>query len=96
MLEYHVANLTYCSAGLISYNSLKMLNGDKVSIKVSGGRFFCHLFVSIQQSEHLSVCLPLSVYRLSCLSIVSQSCVSVSVSQSMAVTVLWVSLGQPV
>jgi len=38
VLEYHVASLTYCSAGLVSYNQLKMLNKMTVAIKVDGGK----------------------------------------------------------
>nr|KAG5711389.1 hypothetical protein BaRGS_006086 [Batillaria attramentaria] len=37
VLTYHVAPLTYCSAGIVSYDSIKTVNGAKVKISVAGG-----------------------------------------------------------
>lgn len=38
VLLYHVANLTYCSAGLVSYTNLTMLNGQNTAIAVDGDK----------------------------------------------------------
>jgi hypothetical protein len=38
VLLYHVAKLTYCSAGLVSYKNLTMLNGQNTKISLDGGK----------------------------------------------------------